>query len=288
MSYTRKRFLQQTGSALGAIALSPAIRDLYEKDNPARIKKIGLQLYTVRDVFEKDPKGVLKQLAAFGYEQIESYERDKGMFWGMTNIEFKSYMDELGMTIVSCHCDIDKDFERKAAEASAIGMKYLIAAWEGPGKSIDDYKRLAENFNKKAAICKQNGIRFAFHNHSFSFLPVEGELPQDVLLANTDASLVDFEMDIYWVVAAGQDPEAWLKKYGKRFRLCHIKDRVKGSTKMEDTCDLGKGSIDYSSILKTAKKNGMEYYLAEQEHYPNSTSMQSAEANAVYMKNLKI
>lgn len=288
MNYNRKQFIELSASALGAMAFSPLLSSAWENNNNEKLKKFGLQLYTVRDVFEKDPKGILKQLAAFGYKQIESYERDKGMFWGMKHTEFRSYMDELGMTIIASHCDIEKDFERKAAEATAIGMKYLVAAWEGPGKTIDGYKRLAEDFNRKAAVCRQNGIRFAFHNHSFSFLKVENEFPQDVLLNNTDPSLVDFEMDIYWVIAAAQDPEEWLKKYRSRFKLCHVKDKVKGSTKMEDTCDLGKGSINFGPILKTAKKNGMEYFFAEQEHYPDSTPMKSAEMNAGYMKRLKI
>lgn len=90
-------------------------------------------------------------------------------------------------------------------------MKYLIYPWEGAGKTIDDYKKMAEDFNKKGEVCKQNGIRFAFHNHDYSFKLLEGQLGQNILLDNTALSLVDFEMDIYWVVAAGENPEAWLK-----------------------------------------------------------------------------
>lgn len=287
MQYNRKRFLQMSSAAAGAMAFSPFFSKLLPEKQDRKLKDIGLQLYTVRDVFEKDPKGVLKQLAEFGYTQLESYERKEGMFWGMTNKTFQQYIGDLGMQIISSHCDIDNDFERKAAEAAAIDMKYLIAAWEGPGKSIDDYKRMAEDFNRKGSICKQNGIGFAFHNHHFSFQKIGTEFPQDVLLNNTDPSLVDFEMDIYWVVATGQDPETWLKKYPKRFRLCHVKDRSKGTTKMEDTCDLGTGSIAYASLVRTARKNGMKYFFAEQEHYPGSTPMMSAKADAEYMKALR-
>lgn len=67
-----------------------------------------------------------------GYDQIESYEGDKGMFWGMTNTDFKKYMDDLGMKIVSSHCNIDEEFDRKANEAAEIGMGYLIDPWVGP------------------------------------------------------------------------------------------------------------------------------------------------------------
>ena len=88
----------------------------------ADLSRFGLQLYTLRDDMPKDPSAVLKQVASFGYKQIESYEGAKGMFWGMGNTGFKKYMDDLGMTIVASHCDISKDFQKKAADAAAIRL----------------------------------------------------------------------------------------------------------------------------------------------------------------------
>ncbi|HZI53041.1 MAG TPA: sugar phosphate isomerase/epimerase, partial [Chitinophagaceae bacterium] len=84
------------------------------------------------------------------------------------------------------------------------------------------------------------------------------------------------------------DPEAWLKKYKNRFRLCHVKDRTKGATAVDDTCTLGEGSIDFSKILRTARENGMEYYIVEQEKYAGTTPLKAVETDAAYMKNLKI
>ena len=288
MNYNRKQFLQVGSAAAGAIALSPLVNNLFADDNGRKLKSFGLQLYTVRDAFEKDPKGTLKLIAAMGYKQVEGYERAPGIFWGMTNVEFKKYMDELGMSFISSHCEIDKGFEKKAAEAAAIGMKYLIYNWPFSQQPMDEYKKKAALFNKCGEVCKKAGIRFAYHNYESSFQLVDGVYPHDVLMKETDTSLVDHQMDIYWVVSAGQDPEIWLKKYPNRFRLCHIKDRVKGTTKKDDTCDLGTGSIDFPKILKTARKNGMEYFIAEQEHYPNSTPMKSAEVDAEYMRGLRI
>ena len=248
----------------------------------------GIQLYTLRDDMPKDPKGILKQIASFGYKQIESYEGDKGIYWGMTHTDFRKYMDDLGMTLVSAHCDINKDFEQKAAQAAEIGMKYLICPWLGPQPTLDDYKRHAAEFNKRGEICKKNGIRFAYHNNDYSFIPVEGQYPQDVLMSNTDPSLVDYEMDIYWVVTANQDPETWLSKYKDRFRLSHVKDRIKNSTEKEATCDLGKGGIDFPKVLKSAKDHGMNYFIVEQERYDGSTPVKSAQSNAEYMKKIDV
>lgn len=83
----------------------------------------------------------------------------------------------------------------------------------GTKKNLDAFKKYADAFNKSGEVCKERGMRFAYHNHDYSFKLVEGQYPQDVLIQNTDKSLVDFEMDMYWVVEAGQDPLVWLKKY---------------------------------------------------------------------------
>lgn len=254
------------------------------------LPSFGIQLYTLREDLPKDPKGILKQLAGFGFKQAEGYEGPKGMFWGMSHTEFKKYMDELGMSFISSHCDINKDFEKKAAQAGEIGMKYLISPWIGPQKTIDDYKKFADTFNKRGEICKKNGVKFAYHNHGYTFEQLEGQFPQDILMQNTDPGLVDYEMDIYWVVRPGQDPEAWLKKYPNRWTLCHVKDRLKNADPKEDdaSADLGTGSIDFKKVLRTAADNGMQYYIMEQERYDNSTPIKSAEAGAQYLKNLMI
>lgn len=285
MHYNRRNFIRITGTAAAGLAFGP----LFASDETtARIKKFGIQLYSLRDDMPKDPKGVLKSVASFGYKQMESYEHDQlGIFWGMGHLDFKKYMDDLDMKIVSSHCDINKNFEQKAAEAAAIGMRYLICPSVDAQKNLDGYKKIAAQFNQCGEICKKNGIRFAYHNHDYDFKVVEGQVVQDVFMQETDASIVDFELDIYWVVAAGHDPHAWFNKYPNRFRLCHIKDRVKGTTKREDTCILGQGSIDYSPILKVARKKGMEYYIAEQEHYAGTTPIESAKENAAYLKKLR-
>jgi sugar phosphate isomerase/epimerase len=302
MKYDRKRFLQLSAGLVSGVALanincklSPKKEDKKETDANApdsgkTLDAFGIQLYTLRDDMPKDPKGVLKQLASFGYKQVEGFEGSMGIYWGMTNTEFKKYMDDLGMVFVSSHCDINKDFEKKANEASAIGMKYLICPYLGPQKKLDNFKKFADKFNQLGEVCKKAGIRFAYHNHDYSFQPLEGQMPQDVMMQNTDAALVDYEMDIYWVVTGGQDPLVWLKKYPNRFRLCHIKDRLKDAplSEKEASCDVGTGSIDFSKILHEGAAQGMQYYIVEQERYDNSTPIQSAERDAAYLKTLKI
>ena len=296
MQYSRKDFLKTatTGIAITAITgklLGSSSAAAFGKSG--KLKEFGLQLYTLRDVMPKDPKGVLKQVAAMGYKQVESFEGEMGMFWGMKNTEFKKYMDDLGMQIVSSHCDIDKDFDRKANEAAEIGMKYLISPslHNEADMDKDAYKKAADIFNEKGQICKNKGLRFAFHNHDQAFTKREsGFIPENVLMQNTDPSLVDFEMDIYWVVTAGEDPIKWFEKYPNRFRLGHIKDRKKNAplSDKDASCVAGKGEIDFPKILKAGQKNGLEYYIIEQEHYDGITSLEASKENADYLKKLKI
>jgi sugar phosphate isomerase/epimerase len=293
MTYKRRDFLK-TAALLGSGMALTSFTDLLNGNNITASEAIhnnfGLQLYTLRDILPNDPKGVLTQVASFGYKQIEGYEGSKGLFWGMKNTEFKKLMDDLGMKFVSSHCDIKKDFERKVDEAAAIGMKYLICPYLGPQKKIDDFKEAAETFNKKGELCKKHGLRFAYHNHDYSFAPLDGQLPQDVMMQNTDKDLVDFEMDIYWVVTAGQDPIKWINKYPGRFKLCHIKDRKKDVplSNREASVDLGKGQIDFKKILKAGQKKGMSYFIVEQEKYEGTTPLEAAKADAAYLKHFPL
>lgn len=287
MNYNRKDFLKISGAAALGMAFNSCASS---KASTAKgtIKNLGIQLYSLRDDLPNNPKGILKQLASFGYKEIESYEGDKGMFWGLGNKGFKKYVDGLGMTMVSSHCDFRINFDKKAAEAAEIGMKYLISPHVGPQKNLDDYKKIADEFNKAGEICRKNGIRFAYHNHDYSFKLQNGEYPQDIFMRNTNPAIVDYEMDIYWVVVAGQDPTEWLRKYNQRFRLCHIKDRKKGvplNSSENVSCIVGNGSIDFKTILRKAKDEGMQHYIIEQEAYEKAP-VECVKEGAAYMNQL--
>lgn len=292
MNYHRRSFLKLSAALGAGFTVGPFANGLMGCSATAKLDvqdNFGLQLYTLRDDLPKDPKGVLTQVASFGYKQIESYEGPRGMFWGLGHTGFKKLMDDLGMTLVASHCEIQKDFERKAAEAAAIGMKYLICPWIGPQKTLDDFKRYADTFNKCGDVCKKNGIRFAYHNHDYTFVPLQGQLPQDVLMQNTAKDLVDYEMDIYWVVTAGENAEEWFKKYPGRFRLSHVKDRRKGAASSDKDASVvvGSGSINFRAILKTGSAHGLEHFLVEQEAYGGTTPLAAVKANAAYMKNFR-
>ncbi len=292
----RKRFLQNLVAASLGVAMVPSwacrsktnAADHSEDSTGGSLDKFGIQLYTLRDLMPKDPLGTIRKVSDLGFTQIEGYEGDLGLFWGMPHGDFGSILDDLGLEMISSHCQIFDDFEKKAEQAASIGMKYLICPWIGPQKSRDAWKKVTDQFNECGRICKKNGIRFAYHNHEYTFKSFSGMIPQEFLMENTDPDLVDHQMDIYWVVTGGADPLDFLKRYPNRFTLCHVKDRIKNAPEeeMDASCDLGTGSIDFPSILNVAAQNGMKYYILEQERYDNSTPLQSAAAGARYLKNI--
>jgi len=285
MKSSRRTFLKTSGYAAAGVALSGTMLSFCTPANREHMP-FGLQLYTLRHVIGDDPRGVISQVADFGYKQIESYEGPLGMFWGMGNRDFKSFLDDLGITMISSHANVFDDLERKVNELAEIGVEYIVSPWIGPQDSLDDYRAIAEQFNQVGEIANNSGLKFAYHNHAYTFEEQEGELPQDILMGNTDPDLVEYQLDIYWVAIAGEDPAAWFRRYPNRFTTCHVKDLANGDD--PESTILGTGTIDYPSLLPVAKENGMKYFIVEQEAYTNTTPLDAVRENAEYMRNLVI
>lgn len=270
------------------------------------LDEFGIQLWSVRDFMAKDPKATLKSLGEYGYNIIESFQGDKGVFWGMSPKDYSAYLSDHNLKSLSSHCDSQyalepkkrDDFKKLVDDCSEIGLKYLVNPYLGFLKTQDDFKRATDGFNALGEICDKNGIQYCYHNHHYSFMKVDGVYPQDLMMKGTEGGSVGFEMDIYWVVAAGENPEEWLRKYPNRFVLSHVKDRYKeerlkeikeieGTDKDYDingSCVLGVGQIDFHKVLKIAKENGMKKYIVEHERYDDMTSMEAVKRDAAYMK----
>ncbi|UHG92509.1 sugar phosphate isomerase/epimerase family protein [Spirosoma oryzicola] len=287
----RRSFLKQSGLlAAGAVAFSQA--DLFANAPAKAINPFGVQLYSVRDVLPSDPKGIMTQLAQMGYKQFESFGGAKGFLWGMEPKEIKSFLDGLGVKMISTHfnyrgqADKPDELKKSIEMAHDAGLTYLLCPYIGPQKSFDDWKKIADEFNTVGEQVNKAGLKFGYHNHDYSFKPIDGKLPQEYLLENTDPKNVMFELDLCWIDVAGVDTAAHLKKYGKRYELCHIKDYKKEGGKPVQN-DLGKGSVDFKKTLRVAMDSGIKYFIVEQEEYPESP-MVSMKNDAEYMKKLTV
>jgi sugar phosphate isomerase/epimerase len=275
------------------------------------IEKFGLQLWTVKEDMAKDTRATLKAISDAGYTQIESFAGDQGIFWGMKPSEFKTYIGDLGMQMISSHINPDfttkketeDDFKKLVDDCASVGLSYVLNPFPGEIKTADEWKKITEGLNRQGEITKAAGLKMGYHNHHIEFLPTnDGSIPEEIMLKGTDADLVSFELDLYWVVKAGQDPEKWLKDYANRFKLVHIKDlykvdrlkEIESTEKNEDpfwplgaSTTLGNGRIDFGKVLKTAKDQGVDFYIVEQERFDKSSPLQDIKTNAEYMKKME-
>jgi sugar phosphate isomerase/epimerase len=286
---TRRDFLTQAGLLSAGLMIAPQL--LSAKGT----KVVGLQLYSLRDQLPKDVKGVIAKVAAAGYKEVETfgYSQQNG-FWGLDAKAFSSLLKANGLKTPSGHFGLDEyfvhgkttDLESYIDAANATGMTYVIVpSINGEVlKSADQFKEVAEKLNKAAEMCKKSGLQLGYHNHNFEWKPIDGTTFYDTILKETDPKLVHMEMDIFWVVRAGQDPVKLFKQHPGRFALCHIKDRDKKQTDLNT--EIGKGSIDFKTILSHAKLAGLKHFIVEQENYINIDPFVSIAESAAYVKNV--
>jgi len=255
----------------------------------------GLQLYSLRDQLPNDVSGYIAKVAGAGYKEVEpfGYSKKDG-FWGLDAKAFSNLLKQNGLTTPSAHFGMDEYFvEGKTGElenyieaANITGMSYvIIPSINGEVlKSADQFKQVAEKMNKAAELCKKSGLKLGYHNHNFEWKPVDGTTFYDVVLKETDPALVHMEMDIYWVVRAGQDPVQLFQQHPGRFALCHLKDMDKANHNLNT--EVGNGAIDFKKILSYKKLAGLQHFIVEQENYTNIDPIVSIAKSADYVKNV--
>jgi sugar phosphate isomerase/epimerase len=285
---TRRKFLTQTGLTAASMLVLPD--SLFAKS----AYKVGLQLYSLRDEIGNNIKGVIAKAAKAGYQELETYGYDpKKGFFGLSPKEFKRTLSADGMTTPSGHYGIDSYLGTGNEEvlkvyievAKTVGQDYLTIPYIGADirKSVDDFKNLAEKMNKAAQLCKKSDLKLAYHNHDFEFKPIDGITLYDVLLKETERKLVNFEMDIYWVVRAGQDPIKLMEQHKGRFSMWHIKDMDKSNPELNT--EVGSGSIDYKKIFAKANTSGLKHIFMEQENFTHIDPYKSISQSASFIKN---
>ena len=287
MNKQRRKFLQ-ISSLVGLGAAMFPYELVAGSMDKAKLSKFGLQLYSVKEEMAKDAAGTMRKLAAFGYKQFEGFDGGKGILWGMSPAECNDLMREIGVDFISSHANVFKDLDTQAEQAAEVGMKYLICPYIGAQKSVDEWKKVADRFNDAGKTLKSHGLKFAYHNHDYTFKMLDGQLPQDILMANTDPELVDFELDMYWAFVAGYDPLEYISRFPGRYKLCHIKDAEAEGNAHDRGVLLGTGEMPYADIIKKSKKYGMEYFVVEQERFVGTNPLEAAEKNAAYLTKLKV
>ncbi|SOD18846.1 sugar phosphate isomerase/epimerase family protein [Pedobacter xixiisoli] len=283
---TRRNFIKETGLLAASLALAPSLTKALA---PAQ-QAVGIQLYSLREIIGKDVKGVIEKVAKAGFKEVETYGyAPNGSFWGLSPKDFKALLDANGLYSPSGHFGFDNyiktgnldDIKSYIDASNVLGSKYVVAPYLGDDLR-NNYKLVAERLNKAGELCIQAGINVGYHNHGFEFDKQGDTTGFEILLAETDPNLVYFELDLYWVAFAGQNPIDIFKKHPRRFKMWHVKDMDK--TNKRWNTEIGNGTIDFKSIFAEAKLSGVKHIYLEQETNYKPDHISSIKTSIDYIK----
>ena len=255
-------------STLGAALLGAACSRVGTSQSTQRLERVGVQLYTVRNDLARDFEGTLARVAEIGYREVE--------FAGYHNrspSDVRAILTRLGLTAPAAHIPLEqfrRNIDGAIADAKTVGHEYLVVPWLDPSqrRSIDDYRRLAEELNGFGEKVRAAGLRLGYHNHDFELGAMGGSVPLDMLFDRTDPNLVVFELDLYWVTRGGADPLTYISRYPGRVHLVHVKDSA-GAPEHRQV-DVGKGTIDFGKILSRREQAGIRHAFVEMDEPTNA------------------
>lgn len=264
---------------------------------------VGVQLYSVRDDMKTDALGTLKKIAAMGYKHVEHAGYTDRKFYGYSAVEFKKILGDLGLTMPSGHTvmrgehwdasanDFTDAWKATVEDAATVGQMIVISPWldESLRKDYDGLLKFMDVFNKCGELCKKSGMKFGYHNHDFEFSEsVNGKKIFDIIMENTDKSLVAQQLDIGNMYGAGGRALEIFKKYPGRFESMHVKDEIKsekGEMGGYESTVLGKGVLPVKEIVDAGRKSGgTKHFIIEQESYQGKTPIDSIKEDLAVMK----
>ena len=241
---------------------------------------IAIQAYSIRDAAEADFVGTMRAIKAMGYSGVELAGT-----YGMTAVQIKEILDEVGLTLVSAHVGADLMWDDALmADYAATGMKYIAIPWF---HKPTDAAFLADNIEKFRVLgerCQTFGLQLGYHNHDFELaqVPGDGRCALEVYYAEIPADLLKTQLDLCWVKVGGKDPVAFLRQFPGRAPTIHLKDYADGET--FELRPVGYGCQDVKGLLEAAEAVGTEWIIVEQDEPSLGLSrMECAEKSVQYL-----
>lgn len=220
------------------------------------MKPVALQLYSVREAAAQDFPGVLKRVAEIGYKGVEF----AGLH-GMAANEVRKIVDDLGLQVASAHMAMPTadNAAQMIEECHTLGVTKLVTGPGGPLDTMANVLAAADRLNAAVAALEGSDIRLGLHNHWAEFEPVEGKLPEDVLLEKVPGMFA--QLDVYWCAVGGQDPVSTVARLKDRIPLLHIKDGM--IEPRQPHTAVGSGVLDIPAIIGAADENVLEWLIVE-------------------------
>ena len=271
-----------------------------------KLDHFGLQLSTVTPLMLADFEGTLAKVAEIGYRQVEFSAMG---FLGRSAAQVKQLLGHNDLyapvgritpTLPGDFMSLPRDQARKIyAQRSSpqhlienvkhsldsaleLEQKYLNLPAMMPDNfaSLDQVKSNIELLNEVGALCASHGVLFGYHNHNWELTPLDGVIPYDLMLEQTQASTVAFQLDAYWIVKGGGDLSDYLRRFPGRFPSCHLKD-------IDDNggfADVGAGQINFPKFVRQAKAAGTQHFFVERDNPP--APEQSIRNSFTYLQNM--
>jgi sugar phosphate isomerase/epimerase len=249
---------------------------------------IGCQTYTVRALIEKDFAGTMKELADAGFEAIElcspvGYaEFNFGNLARYKGSEIQDILRNAGLQCESAHFmmqELRDDFGGRMDWANEVGLTQVVVPTLAgpPNPSMDDVKRVADEFNKMGAGSAQAGLQLGLHNEDFEFTSVDGRQTYDLLLELLDPKLIAFQFQCS-AISRGYDAAGYFTKYPGRFTSMHVQD---WSTATQQTVAAGQGDLNWKKIFNAARMGGLKNYFVE-------LNLDAMKASVPYLRALQV
>lgn len=261
---------------------------------------IALQVYSVRDNAAADFLGTMKELKAMGYDGVELAGT-----YGMTAVECKKILDEVGLELVSAHVNIDLlEDDAVLDDYAATGIKFVAIPWLVGPKDAAELEAVIARIRKIGERVKAKGMQLLYHNHDFEFEKINDAYILDTYYSRIPAEYLQTELDTCWVNVGGEEPAAYVRKYTGRAPIVHLKDFAGSksenmyaligtdSAKEESTGKfefrpVGYGRQDIPAILQAAEDAGAGWVVVEQDSSSmGKTPMESVKMSIEYLKGL--
>jgi sugar phosphate isomerase/epimerase len=282
----RRRFLTRSTAVAASSLLGSSAFELLSQ--PARADGCtgpasAVQLYTVRDALTRDPRAALAALREIGIVEGELYGLngpENSTLFGLAAGDLKRLLDANGIRVPISHiAGALTNSQAIGPIARTLGVEALVVALPSefsgqrdgrftmiPAENREQLEALADKLNRVGREYRDQGLAFGYHNHHIEFTPVDGVIPFDYLMSNTDPALVKIELDIGWLALAGVDPVAYLRRHAGRVIACHLKDydpAIVTDVPQRKLVEPGAGTIDFAAALAAMNETGVTHGFIE-------------------------
>jgi sugar phosphate isomerase/epimerase len=281
----RRRFLTRTGALAASSLVGSTALDLFAQPRTGGCggPPSAVQLYTIRDALTRDLRATVRELGEIGIVEAELYGLNgpaSATLYAVAASELKTIFDDNGIRLPATHVGGDLANSAAIAEISrALGIEAAIVALPSefsgtvngrfamvPATGRAQLDALVEKLNRVGREYREQGMTFGYHNHHIEFTPVDGLVPYDYLMSNTDPNLVKIELDIGWLATAGVDPVAYLRRHAGRVIACHLKDfdpAIATDVPQRKLVTPGAGTIDFAAVLAAMRETGVTHGFIE-------------------------